>query len=52
MRKLILALLKIRLPLEAIYNMPVHTALDYLDAWSELTQPDKPKKALVLRKPK
>jgi hypothetical protein len=49
---LVLALLKIRLPLEAILNMRIDTAFDYCDAWSELTQPDKPKKAIVLKKPK
>jgi len=35
-----------------ILDLTIPEALDYLDAWSELTQPDKPKKAIVLRKPK
>jgi hypothetical protein len=30
--------------------MTITEAFDYLDDWSEMTQPDKPKKAIVLRK--
>ena len=55
MRKTILALLKIRLPMDEIREMTSFEAIDYLDAWSELSEPKdskKSKKYLVLRKPK
>jgi hypothetical protein len=50
MRKLILALLKMRLPMDRVLDMSVHEALEYCEAWSDLTGQKKSQKHLVLRK--
>jgi hypothetical protein len=50
MRKLILTMLERKFPLEAVLNMTVDEAYDYMDAWSKMTQPEKPKKCLVKRR--
>ena len=52
MRRTVLALLKIQLPMERVEEMTALEARDYLDAWRDLTEAKKPKKYLVLRKPK
>ena len=50
MRRLMLSLLKIRVPWEAILEMEAWEAGKFLDTWSEMTNPGKSKKAIVLRK--
>jgi hypothetical protein len=49
--KLILALLRLRLPLEAVLNMRLDRAAGYLDAWSDMQEPrTKGKKFVVMKK--
>ena len=50
MRKIVLMLLKTRLPMDEIREMIAFEANDYLDAWADMNEPKKPKKYLVLRK--
>lgn len=38
--------------MEEIKEMTAFETCDYLDAWSDMTEPKKPKKYLVLKKPK
>ncbi len=51
MRKLVLALLKIRFPVEMVLDMPLYEASEYLDAWSEMTSPEKPNKRYLVKRP-
>jgi hypothetical protein len=45
--------MKIKFPPKMALEMAVYEAVDYLDAWSEMTSPEKPnKRYLVLRRPK
>ena len=49
-RKLLLSLLKLRIPMEMALKMTVHEALDYVDAWAEMSKPPGPPKYKVLHK--